>query len=221
MEISPDKIPPPVAEVTTVERKDTSPKYKKNGWDRLGTFLALCSGEKILKHCPNSGTVVLLRSIWVTIVVYTSIIFLKEAISPNKIWWTFNLGEFQKIIADTIPWFGTIFAASYAALYTRFASQWAYLAGVYNQIMATQAQAPPKDESARVVFAMWKAALIEDAEEVHLATKPVYAGIIKSMLEKPEVREMYKKYTPGGETRLRNLEEKVNSVYEREHQKYQ
>ncbi len=87
--------------------------------------------------------------------------------------------------------------------------------------MATQAQAPPKDESARVVFAMWKAALIEDAEEVHLATKPVYAGIIKSMLEKPEVREMYKKYTPGGETRLRNLEEKVNSVYEREHQKYQ
>lgn len=221
MEKSSENLPTIVDESPKLEKKDSVLKYKKNRWELLGEFLSLCSGEKILNYCPNSGTVVLLRSIWVTIVVYAIAIFLKEILSPNKNWLTFNSNEMLKVISETIPWFGAIFAASYAALYTRFASQWSYLAGVYNQLMATQAQAPPKDEDSKRLYAMWKAALIEDAEEIHLATKPVYAGIIKSLLEKKEVREMYKQYTPGGESRLRKLEEKVNYVYEREQQKYQ
>jgi hypothetical protein len=39
--------------------------------------------------------------------------------------------------ADSIGWIGAIFAAVYAALYARFASQWSYLAGVYNQMRQT------------------------------------------------------------------------------------
>ncbi len=37
-------------------------------------------------------------------------------------------------LLTALPTFGAIFAAVYFALYARFASQWSYLANLYNKI---------------------------------------------------------------------------------------
>lgn len=69
---------------------------------------------------------------------------------------------------------GATFGATYAALYTRFSSQWTYLAGLYNQLMATQAHAPIDNDPERAgIYLAWEAAFIEDADDLHLSTKPI------------------------------------------------
>jgi hypothetical protein len=145
-------------------------------------------------------------------------LFLKEVLLPQATW-HFSLKELFKIVGETLQWLGTIFAASYAALYTRFSSQWIYLADMYNKIMAAQASQSVMTDDSKRTFEVWKSAFIEDAEEVHLATKPGYAGIILSWLKIPEVRMAYIDNTPGGIVRLKRLEKLVKDAFEQEHKK--
>lgn len=99
-------------------------------WSFIKWLLDMGSGEHLLKSRPNSGTVIFVRSLLTTIIVYSFTILLKEGLAPDAIWWTINYRELTKVVSETLPWIGAIFAASYAALYTRFASQWAYLASL-------------------------------------------------------------------------------------------
>lgn len=72
--------------------------------------------------------------------------------------------------AFNLPWLGATIAASYAASYSRFASQWVYLAELYNQIKAAELSIPEVLTPAQVlVFAEWKAGFLEDCETLHLA----------------------------------------------------
>lgn len=111
-------------------------------------MLRLFSGEPVLRWMPNGGVAVALRSAWTSVFLYGMAISLKAAMAPGHEW-SFDLTECRSLVSETIPWLGAIFAGSYVALYTRFASQWAYLSEVYNQIMAAAVQNPPAGVSRR------------------------------------------------------------------------
>ena len=153
----------------------------------MSKAVSILSGEFLLKWTANGGLVVVARSIITTALVYLTAIGLHEYSAPNSIF-RFDPTHFATIVQNTVPWLGTIFAATYAAYYSRFAAQWTYLAGLYNQIMAAQVQAPwDGDVERQRVYSAWMAGFIEDAEELHLARKPMYASVIRSMLKRPEV----------------------------------
>ena len=171
------------------------------------------SCEFVLKKMPNGGTAVLLRSAILSLLIYMAAISLKSRITPGSTW-QFDWTAFRSLVAETIPWFGAIFAGVYVALYSRFASQWNYLASLYNQIMATSVQSPPEGITSSAALRLWQAGFIEDAEDLHLAGKPMFASVIRSMLTKQQVREHFIAHAPGGAERLAKLEQRVARALE-------
>lgn len=166
------------------------------------------SCEFVLSKMPNGGTAVLIRSAIISFGLYLVAIALKSRIAPGATW-QFDMTALRVVIADTIPWFGAIFAGVYVALYSRFASQWNYLASLYNQIMQTAVQNPPSGISSESALRLWQAGFIEDAEDLHLAGKPMFASVIRSMLAKSEVRSSFITHAPGGAERLARLEQRI------------
>ena len=147
------------------------------------------------------------RAAWAALIVNILGLGLRDRL-PLDSTWSFSLARLRVAVDDALPWFGAIFAGSYAAFYTRFQAQYSYLANLYNQVMGSSGAEPPGPEE---TYAAWWAGYIEDAEELHLDTKPVFASVIASVLERPLVREKYGKHTPGGEERLKNVEQRVSS----------
>jgi hypothetical protein len=171
------------------------------------------SCEFVLRRMPNGGTAVLIRSSIISLFLYLIAIALKSRIAPGATW-HFDSAAFRMLIAETIPWFGAIFAGVYVALYSRFASQWNYLASLYNQIMQTAVANPPNGISHESALRLWQAGFIEDAEGLHLAGKPMFASVIRSMLTKPETRSYFIAHSPGGAERLAKLELRVAKALE-------
>jgi hypothetical protein len=149
-----------------------------------------------------------MRSLWVSVLLYAGSIGLRELLDPNNAR-DFDFTAFRALLVQTLPWFGGFFAAVYVALYARFSSQWTYLAGLYNQIMATAAR-PDHDQR---VLASWKAGFIEDAEDLHLALKPMYAAVIKNLATERDVVAAFIADTAGGAARLAVLLKDVDRVF--------
>lgn len=171
-------------------------------------LLGIASAEFLLVKRANSGGLVLARSLIITVLVYGAAVALKAILEPGAIL-RFDAANLRAVLKDTLPWAGAIFAGIYATLYGRFSSQWLYLANLYNQLMATQAQAPDYD------YSTWKAGFIEDAEELHLSLKPMYAAIIADMLKDDTIRERYEADVPNGGERLKRLERNIARVLKR------
>ena len=189
-------------------------------WWAVDGVVSLGSGEWMLGEHPNGGAVVFARSLLTTAIVYAVAVGVRSRLEPGATWLP-SLTELRTAVHDTLPWAGAIFAAVYAGYYSRFASQWTYLANLYNQIMATQAQAPGGTDPARsAAYANWMAGFVEDAEDIHLATKPMYAAVIKSMLEDDKVRDAYARHTVGGTARLEETRRRVNAAIARANTKY-
>jgi hypothetical protein len=186
----------------------------KRFWNRYG-LVGTLSGEFFLSNRPNSGTVIARRTMWTATLIYLITLLACERLARCSTWHP-SLPH-ADTLRNTLPWLGAIIAAVYAGFYSRFASQWTYLAGLYNQIMAAAAQQPtlPLDEQNRIL-ASWRAGFIEDAEDLHLATKPSYAGVIMSFLTMEGVREAYDQNTAGGEKRLSELERRCADSIEEE-----
>ena len=166
---------------------------------------------------PNGGTVVFWRTVQITAVFYVPALVLRSIFSapscPGAC--RFDIGALWHNLAGTLPWVGAIFAAVYVALYARFASQWTYLAGVYNQIRQTLVtmKDPPTPTNVHHLQ-MWRAGFIEDALDLHLATKPMFAPFIKRLLEDEEhhqVRASFDTNTDDGETRRAWLQEQLGN----------
>jgi hypothetical protein len=119
------------------------------------------------------------------------------------------------VVAETIPWFGAIFAGVYMALYTCFASQWNYLASLYNQMMAMSVQCPPEGTTSSDNLVLWQAGFIEDADDLHLVTKPMFASVVSNLLQQQAVRDAITEYSPGGARRLGELEAKVKAALDK------
>lgn len=111
----------------------------------------------------------------------------------------FDRIELQNQAIASGKWLGAVFGGSYAALYARFSSQWSYLAGMYNQIKAAQS----REGVDKSVIAEWRAAFIEDCEDLHLLRKAPFASAVDSLLNGDDeqsvlVQTVFDKFSPGG-----------------------
>jgi hypothetical protein len=138
------------------------------------------SGEFILDYMPNGGIAVLFRTILVSVLIYFCAVILKMYSADQDV---------KKVVAETIPWLGAILGGTYAAFYSRFSSQWAYIADLYNQQMAlaiTLSDVTIEGDN----YKAWQSAFIEDAVCMHLATKEGFRNAINEMLEDEDIRNL-------------------------------
>src|SRR5262249_1438411 len=127
-----------------------------------------------------------LRSVWIATLIYLTWLVLRNGIDPSRCF-CFDFNELRLQLLGSFRWFGTIFAGAYAALYARFASQWSYLASVYNQIKATECKGVDGDHA--MALAEWKAGFIEDAFALHLARKPSFRAVILAWSTRKDVED--------------------------------
>jgi hypothetical protein len=179
-------------------------------WQRVVEIL---SGEWLLTKFKrtNGGAIILLRAVISSVLLYASSLLLMNWIDPGRTKHP-SLTECRKEILDTLTWLGAMFAASYAALYARFAAQWSYLAGLYNQIKQAEA-GNAGNEAAKKYVAEWKAGFLEDSEELHLERKRIFASVIHAWGKDEDVRNAYIRDTAGGEPRLTTLLKAVNEAH--------
>ena len=153
---------------------------------------------------PNGGGIILLRTFGISVLIMLAGFALRNFIDPNRSW-DFSITELRLQMLDMAPWAGAVFAGTYAALYARFAKQTDYLAGLYNQIKAAESQAAPQSQ----VIAQWKAGFLEDAQMLHLATKPLFASIVSEWANDDSVRAHFESLAAGGTERLKKLRGRV------------
>tara|TARA_R110002072_G_scaffold152261_1_gene301884 strand:- start:1029 stop:1493 length:465 start_codon:yes stop_codon:yes gene_type:complete len=144
----------------------------------------------------NGGAVIAARAL------LTSLILFLFAIAFDCL---FNPEESVKI-----TWLFIVFGAAYAAFYSRFVSQWSYLANLYNQIKGVECN----KESNELILAQWKAGFLEDADFLHLSCKKNFASIINEWGKNPEVKAAYVAHSPGGQEGFDDLMKKVKKVLE-------
>ncbi|HEY4320120.1 MAG TPA: hypothetical protein VGM77_02990 [Gemmatimonadales bacterium] len=182
-------------------------RWLAKNWHRCVHVL---SGEWMLtfkSRRPNGGSVILARSLWCAGIVYGLILIFRDLIDPSLSWRPSVLAARQQLL-ETLPWFGAIFAACYASLYSRFSAQWTYLAALYNQIVATQIGVAGSGKAGVTeMLVHWKAGFIEDADDLHLATKPVFANAIRLWLEDEAITTWFADHTVGGKERLDAIRE--------------
>jgi len=151
-------------------------------------IIEIVSGEIVLRSCANSGMVVLGRSSWISIEFFLLAIGIYSILSPLSTW-GFDAEVFRCLIREKFEWFGALMGVTYLSLYSRFSSQWQYLADLYNRIKAVECEKPlsnlePEERAARNV---WRHAFIEDAKELHLARKKTFKTAIREMLKDRDV----------------------------------
>lgn len=180
--------------------------------DRVVSFFV---GEWILNwshHTVNGGTVVAARTAWLTAWIYIPAFVLRTTLSVGKVA-VFDFRQGLADLVDTLPWLAAIFAGIYTAFYTRFSSQWTYLAGLYNQIMQAHLALPTDERDSRMdTLAAWKAGFIEDAEDLHLAAKPMFLVAVRQWGTDTRVAERYSKNTVGGQLRLKALLDRLELI---------
>lgn len=164
------------------------------------------SGEWILVdwEVPNGGAVVFLRSVLVALIVFAAAIGAINVLDPSRTF-AFSLAELRTQIIEHLPWLGIIFAGTYTAFYTRFASQWSYLAELYNNIKATEVSGAQDKEA----LAQWKAGFIEDAQTLHMECKGSFLSIVAAWLEEPDVARAFADKTIAGAQRLEDLKKNL------------
>ena len=82
---------------------------------------------------------------------------------------------------------------------------------MYNQIKATES----REQRNATVLAEWKAGFMEDSEELHPATKPLFASVVRVWGKDGRVRSQFIANAPGGEERFSALMRRVEMVWER------
>jgi len=161
------------------------------------------SFEFLLTRCNwgNGGDVIVLRSfLCASLLVIAPCVAHKLGISAAK-----------ELADDALRLFGLTFAAFYLALSSRFASQWTYLAGVYNQIKAAECRGLAQDTGPQAL-AEWKAAFAEDALDLHLAYKPMFAMILHQWLGEKAVQEAFCSKGLRGRARLEKVRDRVTRI---------
>jgi hypothetical protein len=176
--------------------------------DATDAIVSWISFEVLLKGArrSNGGAIVFLRALLTSLVAFASALLFTQVADPAREM-TFSASALIEGVAGKLSWLGALFGAIYLALYTRFSSQWTYVANLYNQIKAAEAKANAHDNLEAI--AQWKAGFIEDAQELHLATKGIFAGVVKAWLSDEKVRDYFVRYAPGGADRVHTLEQAV------------
>jgi hypothetical protein len=167
------------------------------------------SGEWMLKRSANGGRVVFARAVLVTSIVY-GVSLLVRLLLLAKADSSFTWEFIQEKSVDTLPWIAAIFAAVFAGLYSRFASQWSYLATTYNDYMSARMQTPINNGQAdpfhHRTMKLWEAAFVEDDYDLHLWRKRMFAPLVRELLQDVEVEKIFKESTHDGVARLREIQ---------------
>ncbi len=203
----------------------------RNVWDRTSEWLLrawswlvkFLSAEGLLERRANGGAIIVLRSAWLAFWALLIAIALSQGLDPNRSA-VFSWTELRLAMAEKVNWYGALLGAAYAGLYARFASQWTYVAGVYNQIKAAEAKLDAKGstEAQTRAIAHWKAGFIEDADDLHLTTKPSIATTISHWLKDEGVRSAFLDDAGGvPAVRLAEIEGKVGGAVARHRKKYE
>jgi hypothetical protein len=177
---------------------------------KISAGVNFLSGEWVLDDRANGGLVILLRTAWVSALMYAFALLAREISNPRSLPY-FSLDELRRSISETIPWLGAITGAVYAAFYARFSSQWQYLAHLYNQLMETGLSLRD-GEYDKKRWINWRAGFIEDAYCLHLAGKPMFATAINDMLRDRDVLEAYKAATIGAESHLLRMRQQFQGL---------
>ena len=173
-------------------------------WKTIVWILS-CEWLLHLAKRANGGAVIFLCTVMMSIGLYAAVIAITQAIDPTRTL-HFSLLEFRLALGSTIPWFGAIFAGIYASLLTRFASQWHYLANLFNQIMAIEARtASTATVETKAAIDKWKAGFLHDALELHLATKPLFVSAVRRWGLQEPVKKHFVDTTPDGQKRYDQL----------------
>lgn len=177
-------------------------------WRMLAWIFHYGTGEFVLNRRPNGGGVVVVRAIWTTSILFTLAVGVRESFAPNAEWLTFSFPNALAAIREHLAWFGAILTVVYAALYARFSSQWLYLANLYNQISEASVKLPEERRTSEQQEQLdtWWAGFIEDAQDLHLATKKNYALLILYRLQFEQVRKICREWTIDGPRRIDELE---------------
>lgn len=175
----------------------------------MDKLISALSGEFLLRHRPNGGTAVFLRSIWVTTLIYLLVIPIKSYCGEHAIL-QFSAHQLKIEIGETLPWLGAIFAGAYAAFYSRFAAQWNYLATLYNQLVATCVPLDKETRDNNEVLNAWRAAFVEDALDLHLARKSMFRSVVVGWLQRPLVVATFLESTEDGNQRIKDLEKQLD-----------
>lgn len=183
-------------------------------WSQL---VQVFSSEWILTKTrrSNGGDIILLRSLATAFSIFALFVALKHILDPARPW-AYSLALLHADVLSGLPVLGALIAAIYVALYARFAAQWTYLAHLFNQITETEARTISVP-NAMPIIAQWKAGFLEDAEELHLATKSLFASVLKRWGDDPQVKKSFVDNTPGGEDRFNALMQDVKNANERHH----
>ena len=113
-----------------------------------------------------------------------------------------------KQIVRSLNVFGAVYAGIYIALYSSFSSQWSYLSNLYNQIKVVEAT----EGSNRSVIDEMKAAFIEDAIELHLSRKPMFAMIIKFWAREDAVKKLIVERMNNGAATYADLMQDIDQI---------
>ena len=156
----------------------------------MSNFIHVLSGEYLLHSRPNGGGVVLARSSLVSFMFYGVALIFKEVLTPGALF-EFSQIAFKNAVGTTIPWFGAIFAATYASFYARYSSQWTYLANTYNQFMAVKASAQSQSIGVNTNKSLvnWQAGFVSDCFTLHLDRKPIFEGVIAELMKDPLLKQ--------------------------------
>ena len=167
-------------------------------------IVEIFSSEWILTRLkiPNGGPVIVLRCILSALLLFLLILGILNLIDPTKNW-EFSMIELRTQIIDRYTIYAVLFAGMYTILYSRFSSQWSYLANLYNKITELKVTSNSGLDDAKL--SMWKAAFLEDADNLHLACKGTYVAIILLWGEDKVVKDTFIRYSPGGEQRFNDL----------------
>jgi hypothetical protein len=176
----------------------------------LGRIVEFVSGEWLLTVLDraNGGSIILLRALFVAILTFFVLLpaglAFHDLIDPSRTGARFDWVRLFKFWDSHASWLAVVFGSVYTALYARFAAQWRYLADLYNKVKEASikyAGFPQADER----IAEWKAGFVEDAQELHLAKKRIFAQVIKHWLADDAVKNAFIGYAGGPADRYEKL----------------
>ncbi len=176
----------------------------------MDKFLEIVSGEFVLRFMPNGGKAILLRSTIVSAIFYILAVGIKSYSAEGAIL-SFSAVQFWNEVGETIPWFGAIFGGSYAALYTRFSSQWSYLADLYNQQMSA-ALTLSDEQIDSEAYINWQAAFVEDAVCMHLHTKAGFSNLVIEFLRDVKIKEVLTSQQHFGQDKYEKVLNQLEAV---------
>jgi len=199
-------------------------KQKKSCFDTCKwLFNTFCTLEGLVKKFGKGGFLIFVRTLYMTLLLFLLVCF----IDHYNLYMKFKVG-YASILPDSkgVPYgafFGGFFSAVYLSLYTRFSSQWQYIANLYNKIssdcftaevgIATSDKNYDIDNNATLII--WKAGFVEDCITLHLAKKKMFAPAVFQYLDDDKVMEELKEhsfYKPSFLERLKNeLELKIKN----------